>query len=548
LQRFYGVDLSGGLVESQSPADSALALKFGEVDLAILPASSPEAQDPELVLLDDDRQLLGRDHYVLLHRRELGPLYGPALRTDLEWLGQQVTLPSLRTLRARLRGDEPLDAVASAWLATLTPAEAPPVRAGGLAIVVGSWGPVEHRFLAEALVRFLADRGYPAIHAPQAFSSRSAALAALADGMVNVLPESAGSLLEHLNGKKGEAVADEARTAGRLNQYLGQFGVRSTSPSPGGEAVVFAVPRLAEGDQLHRLSDLRGVTATVVPPTAQPSLSSRAELAVPIRLSPRDVGVGASGPEVVAAQLRLRQLGYAIQPEVILGPQTADALAAFQSARGLDPTGELDPITQRALDRAALPPSGLPSDRVAYLTFDDGPDPRFTPAILNLLDRFDATATFFVLGNMIDEHPDLAAAISRRGHAIGNHSHDHVDLRRVGADRVRKELQATTTAIRRSAHVPTSCMRPPYGAIDDEVRDVTSQLGLVPVLWDVDTEDWTNPGVETIVERSLAGARPGVVILLHDGGGDQAQTVAATAILLERLTEAGYHFESLPQC
>ena len=149
---------------------------------------------------------------------------------------------------------------------------------------------------------------------------------------------------------------------------------------------------------------------------------------------------------------------------------------------------------------------------------------------------------------MVGQYPKVAAEVARRGHAIGNHTQHHADLKRAGPDKIRAELNAARDAIMQATGNAPSCMRPPYGAIDKHVRAVTTELGETPVLWSVDTRDWDEPGTDVIVQRAIAGARPGAVILLHDGGSDESQTVQATERILAQLSAAGYAFESLPQC
>ena len=253
------------------------------------------------------------------------------------------------------------------------------------------------------------------------------------------------------------------------------------------------------------------------------------------------------GYEVLALQHRLGQLGFAVPPTGTFDQVTLGALQAFQVARGLPPSNQVDALTQRALDRASPPGSRPPGAPVVYLTFDDGPDPRFTPPILDLLDAYQAKATFFVVGVSVEEYPALVASVVQRGHALGNHTYGHLNLRRASAERVQTELQRTTELMRGAAGMSPACMRPPQGSIDAGVRDVAAGLGLEPVLWHIDTEDWRGRGTASIVQRAL-DVQPGAVVLLHDGGGNRTHTVEATALLLEALSAKGFRFESLPQC
>lgn len=182
-------------------------------------------------------------------------------------------------------------------------------------------------------------------------------------------------------------------------------------------------------------------------------------------------------------------------------------------------------------------------DRVIYLTFDDGPDPTYTPQVLDLLARYGARATFFVIGRRAAAHPELLQAIVAGGHTLGNHTYNHPSLAGMGREQVHRELQQTQEVL---GGMGVACMRPPYGAVDPFTATYAAELGLRLVRWDLDPQDWARPGSATIAEHVLARAAPGRVILLHDGGGDRSQTVAALEQILSGLNAQGYRF--VPYC
>ena len=184
--------------------------------------------------------------------------------------------------------------------------------------------------------------------------------------------------------------------------------------------------------------------------------------------------------------------------------------------------------------------------KTIYLTFDDGPSAPWTGQALDLLKRHRAKATFFALGSQLAAYPRLARRIVREGHAIGNHTYSHVDLTRVSDARFFSEVDRTQALIRRFAGIGTRWLRPPYGAVDSRVRSLASRRAYRVALWDVDPQDWRRPGVSSIVGNVLANAGPGDVVLLHDGGGDRSQTVAALARVLRTLSARGYTFKALP--
>jgi peptidoglycan-N-acetylglucosamine deacetylase len=177
------------------------------------------------------------------------------------------------------------------------------------------------------------------------------------------------------------------------------------------------------------------------------------------------------------------------------------------------------------------------SAKVLYLTFDDGPHPVWTPKVLSVLAKHHAKATFFVLGSEEKAHPELVVTTRHLGHRIGNHTWDHPMLTRLTTVRIRQEI---------STGVRSQCFRPPFRDTDARVHAIATSLGQREVLWDVDTSDWSKPGAGKVERAILKGARPGAIILLHDGGGNRSQTVTALDRALTRLAAEGYTFRALP--
>jgi peptidoglycan/xylan/chitin deacetylase (PgdA/CDA1 family) len=173
------------------------------------------------------------------------------------------------------------------------------------------------------------------------------------------------------------------------------------------------------------------------------------------------------------------------------------------------------------------------------LTFDDGPDPEWTPKILDLLKRHGATATFFVIGSRVNEYPDLTRRIVAEGHELGVHTFTHAQLANVPSWRRDIELSLTLNAIAAATGQQTALMRPPYSSETDAVTDAdyaaqrdAADSGYLVVLADHDTKDWSNPGVDAIVSAATPAKGRGAVVMMHDGGGDRTQTVAALEKLL----------------
>jgi cellulose synthase/poly-beta-1,6-N-acetylglucosamine synthase-like glycosyltransferase/peptidoglycan/xylan/chitin deacetylase (PgdA/CDA1 family) len=191
-------------------------------------------------------------------------------------------------------------------------------------------------------------------------------------------------------------------------------------------------------------------------------------------------------------------------------------------------------------------------DRTIALTFDDGPDPTWTPQVLAVLRRHRVPATFFVVGSQVAKHPDLAGQLVAEGHAIGAHTFTHPDLADLPGWRRDLEYSQTQMAIAYATGVSTSLVRPPYSsfadALDDRgwstVRDAGDR-GYVTVLNDTDSRDWARPGVDAIVRSATPDDGDGAIVLLHDAGGNRAQTVAALDRLIPAMRERGYRFATV---
>lgn len=190
---------------------------------------------------------------------------------------------------------------------------------------------------------------------------------------------------------------------------------------------------------------------------------------------------------------------------------------------------------------------GNPENKVVALTFDDGPYPPYTDQILDILKEDDVKATFFIVGKNAAMHPELVRRIVMEGHQIGNHTYHHIDLLKANRRTVTDELAGTNDLLFSITGIKPHIVRPPHGFRDPVVLEVMAELGLKVVEWSVMSRDWTNPGVEEIVNRTLDRITNGSVVLLHDGDGiksqaSRAQTVAATRLIIQQLKTKGYTF------
>ncbi|MEU1552515.1 polysaccharide deacetylase family protein [Streptomyces scabiei] len=184
--------------------------------------------------------------------------------------------------------------------------------------------------------------------------------------------------------------------------------------------------------------------------------------------------------------------------------------------------------------------------RGMVLTFDDGPDPRYTPDILRILRGHDVRAMFFVCGEMAVQHKDLLREMADDGHVVGNHTWSHPLLTTLSRSRIHSEMGRTSEIIEKAYGEPPLWFRAPYGAWNRAAFRFGAELGMEPLAWTVDTLDWRTPGARTIARRVEDGAGPGVVVLSHDAGGDRSQSVRALRDYLPELLDSGYRI-TVPQ-
>ncbi|NSC23438.1 polysaccharide deacetylase family protein, partial [Streptomyces albus subsp. chlorinus] len=185
-----------------------------------------------------------------------------------------------------------------------------------------------------------------------------------------------------------------------------------------------------------------------------------------------------------------------------------------------------------------LPATG--GERVIALTFDDGPHPEHTPALLEVLRRHGVQATFFVVGENIAVYPELLHEIVADGHALGNHTYSHHQLTRMRPGAIRSELGRTSELIDQVVGFSPHWCRAPYGDWHGTSLEICSELGMEPMGWSLDTADWRRPGTAGIVRTVTDQAAPGAIVLQHDGGGPRHQTVEAVDRYLPVLRARGW--------
>lgn len=176
------------------------------------------------------------------------------------------------------------------------------------------------------------------------------------------------------------------------------------------------------------------------------------------------------------------------------------------------------------------------------LTFDDGPDPVFTGQVLDILAHYGVHATFFCVGLHVNALPDEVRRIVDAGHSLGNHTWSHPFMPDLSPRQFRLQLERTDEAFDRAVGRVPTVFRPPYGARTPETLGELLSGGAALALWDVDSWDWARPGPAKIASTVLDHAGPGSLILMHDGGGDRSQSVAALPAVIEGLLERNLRF------
>jgi peptidoglycan-N-acetylglucosamine deacetylase len=181
------------------------------------------------------------------------------------------------------------------------------------------------------------------------------------------------------------------------------------------------------------------------------------------------------------------------------------------------------------------------------LTFDDGPSLYYTPQILAILKQYEVKATFFCIGRQVASYPDLVRQEYNDGNLVGNHSWSHPNLALLSSSEIVAQINLTADAIQQATGVRPTFFRPPYGVVNTRVLVKANLLGLTTIIWNDEARDWSTPGTGVIISRILNLAGDGAIILLHDGGGNRSQTIAALPTIIQTLRLRGFKFVTLQQ-
>ncbi len=228
-------------------------------------------------------------------------------------------------------------------------------------------------------------------------------------------------------------------------------------------------------------------------------------------------------------------------------------------ASGSNPNAGLkaEPHMGRKAERLAAQPNAVfrveTSQPLVALTFDDGPDPLYTPKVLDLLDHYGAKATFFAIGTNALAYPELISRIVESGHVVANHTHSHLSLDRLSPEEITKEINDGKRDLLEAGAPESNLFRPPRGKTCKAVGVISDLYGYQTIFWDVVVDSWLKRyEAREAVDQITARVMPGSIILAHDGGHtpgrvvDRSDTIAALSPMLEKLTDLGLTSVTLP--
>lgn len=178
--------------------------------------------------------------------------------------------------------------------------------------------------------------------------------------------------------------------------------------------------------------------------------------------------------------------------------------------------------------------------KAVALTFDDGPNPKTTPVALELLKKYNAKGTFFMVGHAVEGNEEIVKQVVAEGHQIGNHSWNHPVLTKISLEKAKSQINDTTAVLKKASGLDVHIMRPPYGAINETIQAAVDQSF---ILWDVDTLDWKNRNTASIM-KEVRKAQPGSIILMHD---IHQTTIDALPLILQYLTEQGFEMVTIEE-
>ena len=186
-------------------------------------------------------------------------------------------------------------------------------------------------------------------------------------------------------------------------------------------------------------------------------------------------------------------------------------------------------------------------EKVVALTFDDGPHPKYTDEILDILSEYGVKATFFVIGKNVDENPGILKREVDEGHEIGNHTYDHSYMNSLNVSGVLSEIKNCESSVISAGGPKASLLRPPGGICSSKLKKQCGVSGYSIVLWSVDTRDWTRPSAQNIINTVLNNVTSGDIILMHDYVSGKSNTPEALKSIIPALIDEGYNFVTVSE-
>ncbi|MDW0118430.1 polysaccharide deacetylase family protein [Sporosarcina thermotolerans] len=243
------------------------------------------------------------------------------------------------------------------------------------------------------------------------------------------------------------------------------------------------------------------------------------------------------GPPIISISMvktaNLLMDAFKPQVEDIEIPKTETPIIDEKKEDSTDDTESDDPIEDGDSEEST---ETITNGKKVALTFDDGPDPKVTIQILNILEKHNAKATFFMLGSRVEYYPELTKEIFDAGHELAGHTWNHADLTKLTPERIAKEINDTSAIIEEVTGAKVKAYRPPYGAVNEKVR---KQSDLPIILWDVDTRDWEHRNSQKLIQNVKQNTKDGSIILMHDIHQSTADGLDAILTFLE---DEGYQF------
>lgn len=183
-------------------------------------------------------------------------------------------------------------------------------------------------------------------------------------------------------------------------------------------------------------------------------------------------------------------------------------------------------------------------DPYLCLTFDDGPDKIQTQKVLSILEKYEVKATFFVLGEEVEYQKEILKLVYNAGHQIGNHFYKHINIKKAGKDEIRESIVSNNELIRSVIGVAPTVVRPPYGIVTENLKEVCAELNMSIVLWtdDKDSRDWAKTPESTIISNVTKKVSNGDIFLFHDGDKSYTNTLSAIDVIIPSLQKKGYQF------